>query len=427
MDPVTDAQAERFRRPVYYLVAPAGFPNYGDELIAASWLRYLADVAPDADVWVDTHSPGPSTMLLSDLHPRVRFTDTLWRLCSDAQSEDPWQVAAWVRDAVNNPGVAPRWFHGIDLLGKVDVLHVLGGGYINKLWPQHIGLLAGVVAAKARSGARAAMTGQGLLPVCDDAAPLLRTLVEQFDVAEVRDQGSAELLDIGMGVDDAFLAGRSQGLYAEGDVPEVMLCLQSDLVDVGAGRLAGAVLSMLRSWKIDPANVGVVEGIPRADREVYLLLERDLPGARFYPFPEVWGSGLPVSPEQTWITTRFHPHLMAAAAGASGVAVSVHPDYYATKHRSLADLGSNWTLVEDLSEVPERPSAGGFAVGDVDRFRAGKIALARAIYAPILREPEPKPEPELAPEPEPDADLAPSEPEPGPGRIRRHLSRFRRP
>lgn len=419
MDPVTDAQANDRPRPVYYLVAPAGFPNYGDELIAAAWLRHLAEVAPEADVWLDTHSPGPSTMLLSDLHPRVRFTDTLWRLCGDAPSEDPWQVAAWVRAAVDDPGLAPRWYHGIDLLGRVDVLHVLGGGYINKLWPKHIGLLAGVVAAKARSGARAAMTGQGLLPISDDAVPLLRTLADHFDVVEARDAGSAALLDLTPGVDDAFLA-HDPGLYAEGDVPEVMLCLQSDLVDVGAGKLAGAVLSMLRSWKVDPATIGVVEGIPRIDREVYALLERELPGARFYPFPEVWGSGLPVSPEQTWISTRFHPHLMAAAAGASGVAVSVHPDYYAIKHRSLTELGSNWTLVEDLTEVPDRPRDGGFAEGVVDGFRAGKLALAQAVYAPV---PKPAPEPEPQPEPEP-------EPEPAPaaegGRVRRGLARFRR-
>src|SRR5690606_37165662 len=77
--------------PLYYLVGPAGHPNYGDEIITAGWLEYLADTAPDAEVWVDTHSPGPAQVLLGDLHPRVRFTDTLWRLCWEAPSDDPWQ------------------------------------------------------------------------------------------------------------------------------------------------------------------------------------------------------------------------------------------------------------------------------------------------------------------------------------------------
>ncbi|MGH3910802.1 MAG: polysaccharide pyruvyl transferase family protein, partial [Pseudonocardiaceae bacterium] len=71
-------------RPCYYLVGATGFPNYGDELIARGWLRYLVEVAPDADVWLDCHSPGPARILLDGVHPRARFVDTLWRLCWEA-------------------------------------------------------------------------------------------------------------------------------------------------------------------------------------------------------------------------------------------------------------------------------------------------------------------------------------------------------
>lgn len=388
----TTSSAESPRRALYYLVAPVGHPNYGDELITASWLRHLAETAPDADVWVDTHSPGPAAVLLDGLHPRAKFTDTLWRLCWEAP-EDPWQAAAWVREAVNNPGMMPRLHHGIELLASVDVVHVVGGGYINKLWPKQIGLLAGAAAAVERSGGRAAMTGQGLLPASDDVAPLLRALADRFEVVEVRDDASAELLDVPVGLDDAFI-GIGPHLYEDTeDVPEVMLCLQSDLVEVGVGKLAGAVLSMLRAWKIPPEKIGVIEGVPRVDREVFALFERELPGARFYPFSHIWAHGLPVSPGQTWISTRFHLHMLAAAAGASGVAVSIHPDYYATKHRSLAALGSNWTLLEDLGQVPDRPEAGGYSPEALAGFKKAKKDLAKTIYAPVVR-PEPEPEPE---------------------------------
>jgi hypothetical protein len=62
------------------------------------------------------------------------------------------------------------------------------------------------------------------------------------------------------------------------------------------------------------------------DREVYALTENELPGARFYPFAEVWDKGLPLSGKQTWISTRFHFHMVAAAAGAGGVAIPISPD-----------------------------------------------------------------------------------------------------
>ena len=124
----------------------------------------------------------------------------------------------------------------------------------------------------------------------------------------------------------------------------------------------------------------MVEGIPRVDREVYALIEHEIPGARFYPFVDVWAKGLPVSAGQTWISTSFHPHMIAAAAGATGVAISISPDYYATKHRSLIDLGSGWTLVEDLGKVPDRPTSGGFAAGTVQRLKRQKRDVAATIY-----------------------------------------------
>ncbi|MQA08428.1 MAG: polysaccharide pyruvyl transferase family protein [Pseudonocardiaceae bacterium] len=417
--------------PRYYLVAPAGAPNYGDELIVAGWLRRLAETAPEADVWVDTHTPGNAAVLLAGLHPRVRFVDTLWQLCAEAPSgsDDPWQVASWVREVINHPGMVARLHHGIDALRRVDVFHVLGGGYVNGIWPRHVGLLGGVVEAARLSGGRAAMTGQGLLPVGTETTPLLRALASHFDVVDVRDAASAELLGMpaaGEHFDDAFLGLGPASFDDAADAPEVMICAQADLVSTGTAKLAGMLLGTLRAWEVPPSKVGVVEGIPRVDRDVFALFEHELPGARFYPFCDVWDRGLPVRPTQTWISTRFHVHMAAAVAGAGGVAVSVNPDYYTTKHRSLTSLGSGWTMLEDLDTVPERPVGGGFDAELLGRARQAKRELGRKIYAPVLRR-----------SPEPDADagaaagnggpVAPSNADPPAGKsAARPWWRFRR-
>ncbi|GAA5104929.1 polysaccharide pyruvyl transferase family protein [Haloechinothrix salitolerans] len=379
------------RDRIYYLITPAGFPNYGDELIADGWLRYLAEVAPDAEVWVDTHSPGPAQLLHGATHPRVRFVDTLWRLCGDAtrelDSDDPWEVAAWVQRAVADPGIAPARQHGIAQLHRADVFHVLGGGYVNGIWPHHFGLLGGVAAVARTTNARTAMTGQGLVPVPEDATPLLRALTGRFDVVDVRDAESADVLGIEPGLDDAFLAIAQRPAVAPEDVwpgqapPEVMVCVQSDRNDTGPGALAGAVLSLLRVWRVRPETVCFLEGIPRVDNRIVGLIEQELPGARFYSFAELWDNGLPVMPSQTWVSTRFHLHLVAAAAGASGIAVPISENYYTTKHRSLLDLGSNWTLLSDFGELPARPGRGGFDTETLDGYRKRKRQLAESVYA----------------------------------------------
>lgn len=381
--------SEMGRRACYYLVGSAGFPNYGDELIAATWLRHLAEVAPAADVWVDCPEPGSARLLLDGLHNRVRFVDTLWRLCQAAPVNEPWSVASWVQRAIHDPGLAARWVAGIELLARADIVHLIGGGYVTALWPNHIGLLAGAAAAVQRSGGRAVMTGQGLHPAATGATPLLRSLIERFDIVDVRDELSAETAgsqpDITMTCDDVFLrlgAGARDLVDPARCVPEYMVCAQSDAGEISAPRLAALVLDTLRSWRARPEQVGIVEGIPGMDREVYALVEHELPGARFYPFSALWEKGLPVGPHQRWITTRFHFHLLAAAAGASGLALSVHPQYYTNKHRSLIALGSGWQLLDPFrpAEPAAMPADGGFHPQVLHRCATGKADLARVIY-----------------------------------------------
>ncbi|MFI0464043.1 polysaccharide pyruvyl transferase family protein [Saccharopolyspora sp. 5N102] len=365
--------------PTIYLVATTGHPNYGDELIAAAWLKHLARVAPDSEIWVDCPNPGPSEVLLGHLHPRVRFTDTFWRLCWEAPTDGPWEVASFVQHAIDNPGLAPRWVAGIELAARVDLVHVIGGGFVNGIWPRHLGLLAAAVAATRRSGGRAVMTGQGFWPVAPEAEPLLRNLTAQFDVVDVRDEPSVALAGAASHTGDDMFFGVEPGLYRDDDLREVMVCLQSDLLDVTVPALAGFLLDTLSEWGVRPEQVGIVEGIPRVDREVFALVEHDLPGARFYPFAEIMDAGLPAAAGQRWLSSRFHLHLMAAAAGAHGVAVSINSGYYTNKHRSLIDRGSGWTLSEGL-RVPPMPTSGGFATDVLRELKQAKEELAKAIY-----------------------------------------------
>ena len=118
-------------REVIYLVAPTGYPNYGDEIIARTWLRHLARVRPQATVVLDCHSPGSANVLLRDAHPRMIVVDTLWQLTNharDAEPSNPWE---WVSRAAVDSGLAPRLAVGLDLLASSTTIHLLGGGYVN--------------------------------------------------------------------------------------------------------------------------------------------------------------------------------------------------------------------------------------------------------------------------------------------------------
>lgn len=68
------------QKKAFYLICEPGFPNYGDELIAAEWLKYLAAAHPDVPVIMDCLRPGPASAILRGYHPHLTVVDTVARL-----------------------------------------------------------------------------------------------------------------------------------------------------------------------------------------------------------------------------------------------------------------------------------------------------------------------------------------------------------
>jgi hypothetical protein len=367
-------------RPMYYLISPAGMGNYGDELIAITWLRYMADVAPDAEVIVDCLRPEEARRRMADLHPHVRFTDTLWQACIRIGSADVHEVASTIRGAVDDPGCAFDLAEGLDTLRRADIVHIVGGGYVNSIWPALIGLPAGAAAAVRHSGGRAVMTGQGLCPTAAGSVALIRELSGHFDVIDVRDDPSAELLGLEQVTqtgDDVYL-GLGSHLHRTGEsAPPVMVSVQSQLSDVEAEPLLLFLAEVLRFWRA--SDVGLLECMPEEDSEILDLAEKILPVCRRYEAQDVLANGLPVLPDQVWLSTRFHPHLVAAAGGAGGVALDIKSDYYGTKHASLIKAGSGWSLLSE-PRIPAKPRSGGFSEERRAGLRAAKREVADRIY-----------------------------------------------
>lgn len=374
------------RPPVYYLVSCAGVPNYGDELITASWLRHIARVKPDAEVIVDCIRPEVAEVTLGPLHPSTRFVDTLWMLALENQRDDARRAVEAVEKIVTS-GAGPMG-HAIDDLLGADVLHLVGGGLLNGLYSWTLGLLAGVTAAASRGGGQAVVTGQGLCPQRAELVPLVRSLFERLDVADVRDGPSAALLGLAgvvASADDVFLTPGPWMYDLDADVPDVMVCAQCEVAPtkeapaIPAVELADFIVRTLRSWQIPGQQVGFTDCFPGIDTTVFDLVAGEMDGIRLYTVSDILDKGLPTRAGQAWISTRFHPHLVAAAAGISGIALSVVPDYYDIKHWSLIDQGSNWAL-ETISAVPERPRGGGFDPVTVAALTERKRSVADRIY-----------------------------------------------
>lgn len=382
--------------PLLYLIAPAGIPNFGDELIARSWIRHIARRHPRARVVLDCHTPGTAAVLLRDEHPGLLVVDTVWRIANSQQHVPIMQAIRHMRAAVTDPGLEPHLASGLRLLQQATVVHVLGGGYINAMWPHNLLVLEAARAAADVGGARTAATGQGLLPVPAPTSPWVTALAEiagDLDLVDVRDAGSAHLLHglrrpASHSGDDAWLThGQSTSVYAPRDKASRrwMFVVQSDLVGddttssaTATDHIDDALRELISRWGIRGDDCAFVEGIPRTDRHTFDRLAPLLPGAQFISFEELWDTGLPARPGQVWISSRFHFHLLAGAAGAAGVHLPGRSDYYPIKHTSLVDAGSRWIALRDTGAEP--PSAPGFDPETVSRLHAAKRAVADAVY-----------------------------------------------
>jgi hypothetical protein len=230
-------------------------------------------------------------------------------------------------------------------------------------------------------GAHAAMTGAGLAPAVA-GADMMRRLVERYALVDVRDEPSREIAadDRATVTGDDVLLDLDDDSYGDRDSRSVMVCAQSDHVDAGVEAVAQTVLGTLEKWGVEGAQVGYVETMPGEDRRVYDLIEPALAEIRFYPFVEIWRHGLPARRGQRWITTRYHPHLLAAAAQAWGVAVAVKRGYNDVEHESLIAAGTQWSMVEPGDIATDVHGESGLRASRVGGMAAAKQAIADAVY-----------------------------------------------
>lgn len=373
-----------------YLIASGGNPNYGDELIVASWLRFLARVRPQATVWLDCPQPGTASALFAGLHPHLRTTNTLWRSCSEAPNQTAEGVWQHVDNVVAHGGT-PMYDVGLMALGQAHSIHLLGGGYVNGVWPDHVGLVAGMAAVRKLNGCRLMGSGLGLMPLPENAEQLAKTFAD-FTALGVRDAASSRFLGIETGLDDVFLGllhelrRSADSERAQAAAKDVMLCIQSDMTDDATfSHLRDKLGAVIQESLAQGLSVGYVEAIPGSDRRMYDALEGLIPEQNFVPFTQVWAEGLPVRRGQHWYTSRFHPHLVAAAAGAKGVAIGIRDDYYDIKHRSLLDLGTGWTYAsaKDETGLPMPTGSPQFEERAL-RYSSHKRSEALALY-PVIQ------------------------------------------
>lgn len=382
-------RAPQVPRAPIYLISAGGQPNFGDEFITRAWLDWLAEHQPNREVWLDTIEPGRASHLFRDTHPRLRTTNTLWHATHTGPSDDPEAAAQRMRHLVRDLG-SPRFDLGLRDLRRMGSVHLLGGGYMNSIWPENFGIITAMITLKTDFGIPIFATGQGLLPHDGPTFEWLRDRLHDFDYIESRDAEGARAFGVTAGLDDAFLAfANEREIYAQAaDLPATMVLVQGDMADAQRHEQLGRAVERFMAEQPVMSRVGFAEGIPPDDfRHARASVDAS---AQFYSFMRIWEEGFPAYEGQTWLTTRFHFHLLAAAAGARGTVLNARPGYYDVKHGSLQELGTGWS---DWAPEDDVEAAAPTATGDPGfpakafGFGQRKAELAARLYTDAAASP----------------------------------------
>ncbi|WP_192931286.1 polysaccharide pyruvyl transferase family protein [Gemmobacter serpentinus] len=340
---------------MHYLIGGSGIPNYGDELMARGWLRYLAQHHPEDRVVIDTTLPTVSTLLLQPAHWKASHVAIVREVGFPKSSPDFWKNFARGLAFFDQGGFAafPQLNLAEGFLAQANRFHLFGGGYISSKWPNTGFLLGFAGALKARFGTRLHGTGLGLLPIDPPPAALqqaFRTVLNGFTSLELRDPAAEGFIRdhsagdnvVPDGLDDCFME------------PPPPLHDQPPTLHISCFMKDSGLAPLLRrldrrreriSKRFEKIKFWVCA--PHRDQDAFEAI-RDL-------FPQTEAAHVGdlladpgFSKDDVMITSRFHPHMIAARAGIRGYYIQISGDYYAAKHQSVVALGSRFLPFADF-------------------------------------------------------------------------------
>ncbi len=382
-----------------YLVGGSGGPNFGDELILLHWIRAYRAAGFDDEIVVDCKSVSQSERLHGRSHPAsplawasraqggVRFVHRIKSLTKGRGgllSAHAALGAEFVRCHSEQFKRSMRAPDGIDM-SRCRIIHLIGGGYISGVWPNSGAILGACAQLSRHFDIPAVATGLGLEPLSPSVVGDARALdqhIQQFQLFECRDQGSyAALRSLGIlasnlraGLDDSFLCQAQGALRTGRPTLHISAFVQHEQHLVGEHALPrlkqlAARYEQTAFWVCSPGDEALVAPLRRALGELHVYELRDLLFG-----PPVLGQG------DSLLSSRFHPHLLAARAGMRGYYLSVSP-FYQAKHASVLKLGSKFS---DFASADLDAEAGGglslIAAAEGAHHRA-KTRVAEQVFA----------------------------------------------
>ena len=372
---------------MYILAGGSGIPNFGDELIALNWLALIRSRDATTEILLDCKNPAASEAVVGPMSG-VRHVSYLRRM-SLGRDLGFWGNLKRGYEFIRKGGFDrhPAAAAFGEAVKNAEVFHIFGGGYINERWPSSSFQLGFAAALHELYGTRVATTGLGLMPLSPPGTwgeiGIFNRILSKFEIVDVRDAPSWRAISsapgtrASNGLDDSFLApvrGRADDgtrtLHVVVSFGEGNAFKMAEIVSQTATVLRPQFDRAL-FWRCAPGK----------DDLALEVFRQACPDIEVAEVGALVQEPLPVGPCDAMVTTRFHPHLLAARLGIPGY-YHADSEYYRVKHGSVVSLGSGF-LPFTSETPPEGFGDAGTEIVAKDAERvAAKRQVADAIYPP---------------------------------------------
>lgn len=238
---------------------------------------------------------------------------------------------------------------------KIDILHFLGGGYINDVFSRNVHLIPIASIIKQLTDCKLYATGVSFHPFKEInmvADRYFLRCLSSFDLIDVRDDYSIDLfknypVEIVKTCDDLFLPKNIDSLVSVeniDDKPYLNLMVSFDKV----ASMVYSYISEMIDYLIDNNIVFGVNFYCFSDySEIEMRkLVSTKTGLRYkiYNCFDLLIRPIKLDAKGFYFCTKFHGHFLVSLAGMQGVCSAVNL-YYDNKHKSLVDLGSGFKMI----------------------------------------------------------------------------------
>jgi len=329
----------------FYLVSAAGMPNYGDDMLTRGWVNSIQRTWPNARIYLDAVDP----VVAQTLFPEVTCVNYFWTLAQALGTEGV--ISEKFADPIMLP-VRERLM--LNLLPEMHSFHLTGGGYINDFSGANSRLIELIAFFADKFNIPCYATGLGLYPLSNEHAARFSSAIEKFKIFDVRDSSSFEVLgalslnNLSFIGDDYFSFPFSENVrLVENPTPSLRLCLSNESADIvnAQDKLLSYIDKIINQFNAAHPEGDVIfyEFRPGIDGEIYKTIKALHEKATFIPFDILWTQGLSFSPNDYFISTRFHFQLIVASMGLKGMSFYWN-EYYRNKFSSLNGV-TNWKSV----------------------------------------------------------------------------------